>query len=108
MEKVKITQVKSKNGSTDRQIATLASLGLRRMHQTVEREVNDVTKGMIEKIRHLVKIEEVVEKVKATKPRTSRAKKIVETQETAPAVEAQDIAPETENAVSEAEKAIEA
>jgi len=59
MAKVKITQVKSKNGATDRQIATLTSLGLRRMHQTVEREVNDVTKGMIEKVRHLVKIEEV-------------------------------------------------
>jgi len=59
MAKVKITQVKSKNGATDRQIATLASLGLRRIRHTVEREVNDVTKGMIEKVRHLVKIEEV-------------------------------------------------
>lgn len=78
MAKVKITQVKSKNGATARQIATLASLGLRRMHQTVEREVNDVTKGMIEKVRHLIKIEEMAEDVKAKKTRAPRAKKAVE------------------------------
>ncbi len=101
MAKVKITQVKSKNGASDRQIATLASLGLRRMHQTVEREVNDVTKGMIEKVRHLVVMEEVAEKDKATKPRAPRAKKTVEAQETTPAVEVQ-------NVVTEEEKSIEA
>jgi large subunit ribosomal protein L30 len=59
MAKLKITQTKSKNGATKRQIATLTSLGWRRIHQTVEREVDDVTKGMIEKVRHLVTIEEV-------------------------------------------------
>ncbi|MCL2098237.1 MAG: 50S ribosomal protein L30 [Bacteroidales bacterium] len=102
MAKVKITQIKSKNGATDRQIATLVSLGLRRMHQTVEREVNDVTKGMIEKVRHLVKIEEIAEEVKAAKPRASRAKKNVEAQNVVPAeenVEAPAIAAEEENNV---------
>ncbi|MDR3236674.1 MAG: 50S ribosomal protein L30 [Prevotellaceae bacterium] len=59
MAKVKITQIKSKNSATERQIATLTSLGLRRMHQTVERETNPVTNGMIEKVRHLVKVEEI-------------------------------------------------
>jgi large subunit ribosomal protein L30 len=59
MSRVKITQIKSKNGATKRQIATLESLGLRRMHQTVDREVDNVTKGMMEKIRHLVVIEEI-------------------------------------------------
>ena len=34
MAKVKVTQIKSKNGSTQRQRANLESLGLRRMHQT--------------------------------------------------------------------------
>ena len=38
MAKLKITQVRSKNGSTKRQIANLTSLGLRKMHQTVEVE----------------------------------------------------------------------
>jgi len=85
MEKVKITQVKSKNGATARQIATLQSLGLRRINHTVEREVNDVTKGMIEKVRHLIVIEEI--KVKETKPRAPRAKKAVV--EAAPVAEEQ-------------------
>ena len=59
MAKVKITQVKSKNGATERQIANLVSLGIRRLHQTVEVELTPVTKGMIEKVRHLVVIEEI-------------------------------------------------
>ncbi|MBQ7020361.1 MAG: 50S ribosomal protein L30 [Bacteroidales bacterium] len=59
MAKVKITQVKSKNGATDRQIANLVSLGIHRLHQTVEVELTPITKGMIEKVRHLVVVEEI-------------------------------------------------
>lgn len=59
MAKVKITQVKSKNGATDRQIANLVSLGIHRLHQTVEVELTPITKGMIEKVRHLVIVEEI-------------------------------------------------
>ena len=59
MAKLKITQIKSKNGATKRQIANLESLGIRRMHQTVEVEVTPVTKGMVEKVLHLVKVEEI-------------------------------------------------
>ena len=59
MAKLKITQVKSKSGATQRQIANLESLGIRKMHQTVEVEVTPVTKGMIEKVRHLVIVEEI-------------------------------------------------
>jgi large subunit ribosomal protein L30 len=59
MAKVKITQVKSKNGATQRQIANLVSLGIHRLHQTVEVELTPVTKGMIEKVRHLVSVEEI-------------------------------------------------
>ena len=59
MAKVKITQIKSKNGATKRQIANLESLGIRRLHQTVEVELNPITKGMIEKVRHLVIVEEI-------------------------------------------------
>ena len=57
MAKVKITQVKSKNGATQRQIANLVSLGIHKLHQTVEVELTPVTKGMIEKVRHLVIVE---------------------------------------------------
>ena len=59
MAKVKITQVKSKNGATQRQIANLVSLGIHRLHQTVEVELTPVTKGMVEKVRHLVNVEEI-------------------------------------------------
>ena len=59
MAKVKITQVKSKNGATNRQIANLVSLGIHRLHQTVEVELTPVTKGMIEKVQHLVVVEEI-------------------------------------------------
>ena len=59
MAKLKITQVKSKNGATKRQIANLESLGIHRLHQTVEVELTPVTKGMIEKVRHLVIVEEI-------------------------------------------------
>ena len=59
MAKVKITQIKSKNGAPKRQIANLVSLGIHRLHQTVEVELTPVTKGMIEKVRHLVVVEEI-------------------------------------------------
>jgi len=59
MAKVKITQIKSKNGATKRQIANLQSLGIHRLHQTVEVELTPVTKGMIEKVQHLVNVEEI-------------------------------------------------
>lgn len=67
MAKVKVTQIKSRSGATPRQIANLISLGVHRMHNTVEVELTPVTAGMLEKVRHLVTIEEVAEKTKAKK-----------------------------------------
>ena len=58
MAKLKVTQVFSKNGATKRQIANLQSLGIHRLHQTVEVEDNPVSRGMIEKVSHLVVVEE--------------------------------------------------
>ncbi len=59
MAKMKVTQIKSKNGATKRQHANLISLGIHRMHQTVEVEINPITKGMVQKVLHLVKVEEI-------------------------------------------------
>ncbi len=59
MAKYRITQVISKNGETKRQIANLRSLGIHRMHQTVEVEKTPITTGMLNKIRHLVTVEEI-------------------------------------------------
>ena len=55
---MRITQYKSKNGSDQRQLDTLRSLGLRRIGHTVELKDNPQTRGMIHRVRHLVRIEE--------------------------------------------------
>ena len=57
MAKLRITQVVSKNGETKRQIANLRTLGIRKMHQTVEVEDNPVNRGMLAKVQHLVSFE---------------------------------------------------
>ena len=57
MAKLRITQVRSKNGETKRQIANLRTLGIRKMHQTVEVEDTPMTRGMLEKVHHLVSYE---------------------------------------------------
>ena len=59
MAKLKVTQIKGRSGATKRQVANLVSLGIHRIHQTVEVEDTPVVKGMIEKVLHLVKVEEV-------------------------------------------------
>jgi large subunit ribosomal protein L30 len=55
---VKVTQFKSRNGSDKSQLATLRSLGLRRIGHTVEVADTPAARGMLHKVRHLVRIEE--------------------------------------------------
>jgi large subunit ribosomal protein L30 len=55
---VTITQYKSKNGSDQRQLDTLRSLGLHRIGQIVEVRDSPQTRGMIHRVRHLVRIVE--------------------------------------------------
>ena len=59
MAKIKITQIKSRIGRPKRQKLTLDALGLKKMHGTVEKEVTPQIIGMVTKVRHLVKVEEV-------------------------------------------------
>lgn len=59
MAKIKVTQTKSKIGSSARQKRTLEALGIKKMHQTVEHEDTPQVLGMITKVRHLVKVEKV-------------------------------------------------
>ena len=54
---LKATQTKSKNGSDKAQLATLESLGLRRIGQTVEVTDTPQSRGMLHRIRHLVRVE---------------------------------------------------
>ena len=57
--KIRVTQIKSKIGSTQRQKNTLAALGIKKMHNPVEHEATPQILGMVEKVRHLVSVEEV-------------------------------------------------
>lgn len=59
MAKVKITQVRSVIGHPQRQRLTLKALGLRKLHHSVEVELNPSTQGKIDKVKHLVRIEEI-------------------------------------------------
>jgi large subunit ribosomal protein L30 len=53
---IKVKQVGSIIGCTDRQRATVRGLGLRRMHQVVERKDTPEIRGMVKAIPHLVTI----------------------------------------------------
>jgi len=55
---VKVTQIKSRNGSDRRQLDTLRSLGLRKIGHTVEQRDTPALRGMVHAVRHLVKVDE--------------------------------------------------
>ena len=59
MAKLKITQVKSSIGSTKRQKAILESLGLKKLNNPVVHEATPQIVGMVNKMRHLISVEEV-------------------------------------------------
>lgn len=55
---VKVTQTGSPIGRTKDQRATLVGLGLNKMHKTSELEDTPSVRGMINKVKHLVRVEE--------------------------------------------------
>jgi large subunit ribosomal protein L30 len=57
--KVRITQVKSTIKRKQSQKDTMRALGLGKVNRTVEHEVNPQVLGMIKKVSHLVKLEEI-------------------------------------------------
>ncbi|MBS1751224.1 MAG: 50S ribosomal protein L30 [Bacteroidetes bacterium] len=59
MAKIKITQVKSVIDRPERQKKTMIALGLKKMHSTVEVEATPQILGMVTKVNHLVKVEEL-------------------------------------------------
>ena len=59
MAKLKITQIKSRIGSSALQKKNLDALGLRKINQTVEHDDSAIILGMVEKVKHLVRTEEV-------------------------------------------------
>ncbi len=59
MKMIRITQVRSNIGHPERQKRTLEALGLKRIRHSVEKEATPQIMGMVEKVRHLVTVEEV-------------------------------------------------
>jgi large subunit ribosomal protein L30 len=57
MAKVRITQVRSQIGQSQRHRGTLRALGLGRIGKTVEHDDGPVLAGMLRKVRHLVRVE---------------------------------------------------
>ncbi len=58
-KKLVITWRKSAIGEPEDQRATVRSLGLRKLGQTVEHDDNPVIRGMVHKVRHLVEVREI-------------------------------------------------
>jgi large subunit ribosomal protein L30 len=55
---LRLELVRSPIGGTARQRATVIALGLRKLHQVVEHADSPVTRGMVHKVSHLVRIQE--------------------------------------------------
>jgi large subunit ribosomal protein L30 len=58
-KRLRITWVKSSIGYSRRQRATIRALGLKRLGQTVEQKDTQGLRGMVNKVGHLVEVEEV-------------------------------------------------
>jgi large subunit ribosomal protein L30 len=61
--KLRITWVKSSIGYSRRQKGTIRALGLRRLGDVVEQADTAVIRGMVDKVSHLVQVEEIQDKV---------------------------------------------
>lgn len=105
MAKVNITQVRSRIGATKTQCKNLDALGLRRMGRTVQHEDSAIIMGMIERVRHLVKIETAVAEAKETAAKTgkvtAKAEKPAEVK-----AEKKAAAPKKEKAVAAVEETV--
>ena len=59
MKKIKVTQVRSQIRRPQNQKRTLVALGLRKMNQVVEHDATPAIIGMVNKVKHLISVEEV-------------------------------------------------
>ena len=59
MAKIKVTQIKSGIDRSERQKLTLQALGLTRMNASKEVEATPQILGMVKKVSHLIKVEEI-------------------------------------------------
>lgn len=86
MARLKITQVRSRIGATERQCKNLDALGLKKINASVEHDDSAIIKGMVERVKHLVKTETIIETIIEKKVAAPKAKK-AEVKEAAEAAE---------------------
>ena len=60
-KKLKITLIKSTIGAVPKHVATVKSMGFKKLNSVVELPDNSATRGQIQQIRHLIKVEEINE-----------------------------------------------
>ena len=58
-DKLKVTLIKSTIGAVPKNKSTVEAMGLRKIGKSVEMPNNAATKGMLQQVRHLVKVEEI-------------------------------------------------
>ena len=58
MANLNITLVRSPIGAKPKQRATVEALGLKKLHQTVTQKDNPAIRGMVHRVRHLIKVEQ--------------------------------------------------
>ena len=76
MSRLKITWVKSSIGRPANQKGVIRALGLRRLHASVVHDDSPTVRGMVNKISHLLTVQEVIEtKGKASKTRRKKSDK---------------------------------
>ena len=59
MKKIRVKQVRSGIGRIEKQKRTLHALGLHKINQTNELEASPAVLGMVEKVKHLIEVEEL-------------------------------------------------
>jgi large subunit ribosomal protein L30 len=57
--KLKITQIRSTIGRIKKQKETIKALGIRKLYQSVMHKDTPQIRGMIEKVKHLIEVEEI-------------------------------------------------
>ena len=110
MATIKVTQVKSKIGQTQRQKRTLEALGLNKMGATVEHTTTPQIIGMVKKVQHLVEVEgelKVAAEKKAAPKKTAKPKAEAKKEEPKAEVVVEEVKAEeteTEESVEKEEK----
>ncbi len=59
MKKIKVTQIKSTIGQTQRQKKTIEALGLKKINHTVEHQATPAILGMLNKVNHLIDVKKI-------------------------------------------------